>query len=30
MLFNVVSDNVIRTWMAMTVEYHRVARDRLG
>ena len=29
-LFNVVMANFIRTWMAMTVEYHRVARDGLG
>ena len=29
-LFNVVVDNFIRTWLAMKVEYHRVARDGLG
>ena len=29
-LFNVVVDNAIRTWMAMTVEDKRVAHDRLG
>ena len=29
-LFNVVVDNVIRTWLAMTVEDHRVAHDGLG
>ena len=28
-LFNVVVDNVIRTWMSMTVEDQRVAHDRL-
>ena len=30
MLFNVVVDNVIQTWLAMTVEYQRVAQDLLG
>ena len=29
-LFNVVVDNVIRIWMATTVEYQRVAYDGLG
>ena len=29
-LFNVVVDNVIRTWMYMTVEYQRVDHDGLG
>ena len=29
-LFNVVVDNVIRTWMAMTVEYQWVAQYGLG
>ena len=29
-LFNVVMDNFIRTWMAMTAEYHRVVRDGFG
>ena len=29
-LFNVVVDNVIITWMAMTVEDQRVAQDGLG
>ena len=29
-LFNVVVDNVIITWMAMTVEYQRVVQDGLG
>ena len=29
-LFNVVVDNVIRNWLAMTVEDQRVAHDRLG
>ena len=29
-LFNVVVDNVIRTWLAMTVEDQRVDHDRLG
>ena len=28
-LFNVVVDNVIRTWLAMKVEYQRVAQDGL-
>ena len=29
-LFNVVVENVIITWMAITVEYQRVAHDGLG
>ena len=29
-LFNVVVDNVVITWMAMTVKYHRVAHYGLG
>ena len=29
-LLNMVMDNVIRTWLAMTVEYQRVAHDFLG
>ena len=29
-LFNVVEDNVIRIWMAMTVEDQRVVHDGLG
>ena len=29
-LFNVVVDNVIRTWLAMTVEDHRMAHDGMG
>ena len=29
-LFNVVEDNVIRSWMAMMVEYQRVYHDGLG
>ena len=29
-LFNVVVENVIRNWLAMTVEDQRVARDGLG
>ena len=29
-LFNVVADNVIPTWLAMTVEDQRVAQDWLG
>ena len=29
-LFNVVVDNVIRTWMNMKVEYQRVVHDELG
>ena len=28
-LFNMVVDNVIRTWLSMTVEDHRVAQDGL-
>ena len=30
MMFNVVVDNVIRTWLAVTVENQRVAHDGLG
>ena len=29
-LFNVVVDNVIQTWLEMTVEYQKVAQDRPG
>ena len=29
-LLNIVVDNVIRTWLAITVEYHRVAHNGLG
>ena len=29
-MFNVVVDNVIRNWLAMTVEYQGVAHDGLG
>ena len=29
-LFNVVVDNVIHTWLAITVEGQRLAHDRLG
>ena len=29
-LFNVVVDNIIRTWLAMTVEDQRVSHDTLG
>ena len=29
-LFNVVVDNVIRTWLAMKVEDHRVSHYNLG
>ena len=29
-LFNVVVDNIIRTCLAMTVEYQRVAQEKLG
>ena len=29
-LFNVVVDNVIRTWLAMTVKDQRLAHNRLG
>ena len=29
-LFNIIVDNVIQTWLAMTVEYQRVANDGLG
>ena len=29
-LFNMVMDNVIRTWLSMTVEEQRVANDGLG
>ena len=29
-LFNLVVDNVIWTWLAMTVEDHRVAHNGLG
>ena len=29
-LFNVLVDNVIRTWLVMTVEYQRVAHHGLG
>ena len=30
MLFSVVVYNVIRTCLAMTIEYYRVSHDRLG
>ena len=30
MLFNVLVDNVIRSWLYMTVEYQQVAHDGLG
>ena len=30
MMFNVVVDNSIRTWLAMTLEYQRVAHGGLG
>ena len=29
-LFNVVVENVIRTWFSMTVEDHKVDHDRMG
>ena len=29
-LLNVVVDNFIWTWLAMTLEYHRVAHNGLG
>ena len=29
-LFNVVVDNIIITWLAMTVEYQRMTQDGLG
>ena len=29
-LLNVVADNVIQTWLAMAVEYQRVAHNGLG
>ena len=29
-LFNMVVDNFIRTWLAITVEEHRVARGKMG
>ena len=30
MMFNLVVDNVIRTWLAMTVKYQRLEHDSLG
>ena len=29
-IFNVVVENVMRTWLAMTLEDHRMAHDRMG